>query len=162
VRWAIRGAILLLLSTAQDTNRWHGDSIDSDWANASYGHLGQMVGDSVGCVLPFYSLMRRRALQRCTESTIRTIDALSRYCQGVVARDMQPHNLRDLMLGQKSLGTESLHRHFVKPVRTSTSTSQSYHQHRGIRRPTRERMADHSAPHGMFLQQENLIKQQMV
>jgi hypothetical protein len=25
------------------------DSIDSDWANASYGHLGQMVGDSVGC-----------------------------------------------------------------------------------------------------------------
>jgi hypothetical protein len=90
-----------------------------------------MVGDSVGCVLPFYSLMRRRAAEVYgINNKNDLVDALSRYCQGVVARDMQPHNLRDLMLGQKSLGTESLHRHFVKPVRTSTSTSQSYHQHR--------------------------------
>jgi hypothetical protein len=73
---------------------------------------------------------------------------------------MQLHNLRDLMLGQKSLGTESLQRHFVKPVRTRTSTSQSYHQHRGIRRPTRRRDGRFSAMANMFLQQENLIKQQ--
>jgi hypothetical protein len=55
------------------------------------------------------------------------VDALSRYCQGVVARDMQPH-FGDLMLGQKSLGTESLQA-FRSSLSGQTS-SQSYHQHR--------------------------------
>jgi hypothetical protein len=61
------------------------------------------------------------------------------------------------MLGQKSLGTESLQA--FRQACQGTSTSQSYHQHRGITNPA-ERGWQTIQPHGQHVPAENLIKQQ--
>jgi hypothetical protein len=73
---------------------------------------------------------------------------------------MQLHNLRDLMLGQKSLGTESLQQAFRQACQDKHLNITILPSAPGIRRPTRRRDGRFSAMANMFLQQENLIKQQ--
>jgi hypothetical protein len=85
------------------------------------------------------------------------VDALSRYCQGVVARDMQPHFAR-FDAGSEVTRHGELTGISFKPVRTNLITILPSAP--GIRRPTRRRGWQNSCACNMFLQQENLIKQQ--
>jgi hypothetical protein len=112
--------------------------------------LGKWLATLWG-VLPFYSLMSGFGVYGI-ESTIRTIWLMPEwYCQGVVPGDMQLHNLRDLMLGQKSLGTESLQA-FRQACQDKNLNITILPSAPGNQKTNpAERMADHSAPHGQHV-----------
>jgi hypothetical protein len=78
------------------------------------------------------------------------VDALSRYCQGVVARDMQPQFARF------DAGSEVTRHGELTGISSSLSGQAPQHHNLTISTGNQktnpaERMADHSAPHGQHV-----------